>query len=313
MLTIVTPSGVDLQVWKMIAERDDPFSFDALADAVWQAYPNSSYAPYMIRSAAGDTAKQVEYFAAALAKNPRGAFGDSYRVSMARGYYSMGEGALPTDVPRAFEYSEAARRLLEEVIRRNVEPQLVQTAKEELAKWGASLDELNDYAARMKNPDRPYCERLVVFHVSDSINRIVTNDLSMPKPARDKLGDVLQHTEKFATEIAKTPPSMSSALASLKVAIMSLDAALDDKLIDPALHLRWAGTLVGAAKVAAQKAIDAAARDAHVDVAKLASARAKFQEAQAMIDDKDLKGAANRFKDALNDAQEASKARPDPC
>jgi hypothetical protein len=312
VLTILTPTGADLEVWKLIEARDDPFWVDALADAVWQAYPNSFYAAYTFRKAPGDTAKQIEYVAAALAKNPRGAYGDWYRISIASEYYSLAEGTVRDDLPRAFEHSEAARRLLDEVIQRNVDPAAVQKAKDEIEKWSLSYEELKDYSERLRGAARGFCERLLALHERDSITRYM-KDRDTAKSTSDALADVLVHIEKFATEVAKTPPSLSSALASLKVAIMTLESARDHQLIDDEHYEGWASTLVDAAEVAAEKAIDDDATDSHLNAAKLASARAKLQEARVMADDKDFKGAVNRFKDALNDAQEASKARPDPC
>lgn len=311
-LTIVTPTGVDFEVFKMIAAAKDWGWPDSLANAIWQAYPDSTYAAYVVRVAPGDSLKQIQFYAEALAKNPRGTYGDWYRVSVARRYYGLSERALPDDLPRAFQYSEKARLLLEEVIQRNVEPAVVQEARQVLEQFGLSYDELKNYAERLRDATRPYCERLAVTRAHHTIDAVV-NAPATSAEARKKLQEVLRHLDKFANEIEKTPPSMDSALAALKGAIMDLQDAVDAKLIDADTGTRWMAYVLGACAAAARKAIDAAAKDAGANAAKLAAARAKFEEARLVALDGDAKGASSRFKDALNLAYEASKARAEVC
>jgi hypothetical protein len=150
-LTIEMPKGADAEVWGLIKADGSWMWPDHLADKIWQLYPNSDYAAYAVRvDASRDPARQIQYYASALAKKPRGAFPDYYRLSIAQHHLDLMELAVDTDIPGAFRESEAARGLLEEILDDDTDSAAKVEAREVL-KRVKTMQQIVEYNARIRH------------------------------------------------------------------------------------------------------------------------------------------------------------------
>lgn len=122
-LTIETPKGVDAEVWHLGKQLAPRFWLADLGDTIWERYSDSEYAAYTFRkNPSRDEQSEIANATAALKKNPRGAFGDYYRQIIAAAHLSLMGQAAENDVPLALKHSQAAREMLEAIVRRHDSP-----------------------------------------------------------------------------------------------------------------------------------------------------------------------------------------------
>jgi hypothetical protein len=310
-LTIQTPTGVDAEVWSLIRDTGHEHWLSALADEVWDLYPDSEYAAYMVRSSGSDPQQRIDHFGASLRKNPRGTFGDQYRMSMVTAHVELMEGFVRTDVQRAFEESEAARKLLEEILARDTSPGFKKGARERLERDVMSLAELIEYHKPFAGVASPACERAQVAAARNSLFSTITGGSS--DRARKAVTDIVGHLERYAGEASKTPPDMFAALGDLEQAVANLETAVKNQLVSAEDGTRFLKALSAAAELSATKAIEAADKSPGAKRSDIALARTKFEEGRAASQGADFKKAVARFKEALHKAQGASSARGTFC
>jgi len=87
--------------------------------------------------------RRIRLFSASLSKSPRGAFPEYYRLSLARAHVArIGRLLDAGDVKGAFDASEAARQMLDQVLGADTEPLLKRQALEFKRRNIATLDEI---------------------------------------------------------------------------------------------------------------------------------------------------------------------------
>jgi hypothetical protein len=132
LLTILTPAGVDAEVWRLAKEADSWNWQDRIAEKVWGKFPSSEYAAYLVPPNGGDDIHQIELLTRCIERRPRGAYGASFRLDLARAHIRrvteilLGDG----DVAAAFKASEAARVLLDDILQSDTEPTIKGLARE---------------------------------------------------------------------------------------------------------------------------------------------------------------------------------------
>jgi len=305
-LTIQTPNGVDAEVWKLIRDTGHYHWLSALANQVWDLYPDSEYTAYMVRSFGSDR-EMIDSFGASLRKNPRGTFGDDYRTAMVAAHVARMLEFVETDVQRAFEESEAARKLLEEILARDTSPGFKKGARERLEVDVMTLAELTDYHRRINGIRSPGCERAQVASARNSLFDTITGGSS--DKARKAITDIAGHLERYAGEASKTPPDMVAALGDLEQAVANLETAVKNQLVSAEDGTRLLKALSAAAELSATKAIEVADKSPGAKRSDIELARRKFEEGRAASQGGDFKKAVARFKEALHKAQGASSAR----
>jgi hypothetical protein len=133
------------------------------------------------------------------------------------------------------------------------------------------------------------------------------------KQAKDALEDALKELDKYLHEMAKTPPHRKTALAALAGAAEDLEAARSEGLIPGSTVQRWLDALVSSAASSARRAIEIARADPAHKADKLADAQRLFDEARALEQRNEIATAIARFRDALSEAEAATKLSPPAC
>ncbi|MDP9192847.1 MAG: hypothetical protein M3P06_14190 [Acidobacteriota bacterium] len=309
-LTIQNPTGVDAEVWKLIRDTGHYHWLSALANQVWDLYPDSEYTAYMVRKFGSDQ-EMIDSFGASLRKNPRGTFGDDYRMAMVAAHVARMLEFVDTDVQRAFVESEESRKLLEEILARDTSPGFKKGARERLEVDVMTMAELTDYHRRINGIRSPACERAQVASARNSLFATITGGSS--DKARKAITDIVGHLEKYIGEASKTPPDMVAALGDLEQAVANLEAAVRNQLVSAEDGTRFLKALSAAAELSATKAIEAADKSAGAKRSDIELARRKCEEGRTASQGGDFKKAMARFREALHKAQGASSARGSFC
>jgi hypothetical protein len=144
LLTILVPTGVDAEVWRLAKTADSWNWQDRIAEKVWEVYPSSEYAGYLVPPNGGyDMDLRIKLLARCIERNPRGAYSDLFRLDLARTYLQRINRILKTgDVTSAFRSSENARVLLDRVLQSDTEPTIKREAKELRTTRIATLESL---------------------------------------------------------------------------------------------------------------------------------------------------------------------------
>lgn len=315
VLTITTPSGTDAEAWTLIRDTNLCMGWDEHAQTLWSQYPDSVYTSMAVRpSAARDRVAEMASLQATLAKNPPVGFADSLKLSIANRHVMFMERAITAgDVQAAFEHTEAARVLLEELVGKETEFSIKTAAEQSLRVDILTLAELQDYEARNRRvaPPRQACETEYVALIRRDISDLATNPASGTR-VRAKLEKVLAHLDAYAAEVAKTPPAMSTALQELRGAVGELDNA-SRSLITVDMATRWLTDLMKLAELSTKKAVTVAAADPAVRAKTLAQAQQSLTEAQAAVTEEDFPKAMRLYKAALDKAESAAKSRGPFC
>ena len=159
---------------------------------------------------------------------------------------------------------------------------------------------------------RVVCEFELVAVVRDEIAAAIAAS-GTSKKAKDALEDALKELDKYLHEMAKTPPHRKTALAALADAAEDLEAARSEGLIPESTVQRWLDALVSSAASSARRAIEVARADPAHKPDKLAQAQRLFDEARALEQRSEIAKAIARFREALSEAEAATKLLPPAC
>ena len=140
-------------------------------------------------------------------------------------------------------------------------------------------------------------------NVIDNLQDII--DVDPDIPSADKLGDGVAKLDTVLEELNKDPPDNQAAVGNIEGAIGDIQAAVDSGDLDTATGNDLMDQLAGIAEQLASDAIDAAIADPESDSDKISEAEASLGEGDDLRDSKDYKDAANKYKDALAQAEGA--------
>ena len=315
LLTINAPSGTDAEVWTLIGGGNVCLGWDRHAATLWSQFPDSIYTSMTVRpSPRRDRAAELASLEATLAKNPPTGFADALKQSIAHRHISLMERAIINgDVHSAFEHSEMAREMFEDLASKDTEAEIKAAAQRSLRIDVMTLPELQDYEARVRlvAPPRPRCETAQISAVRAEVTQLAANPGTNAK-ARAKLEAVVKHLDAYAAEVAKTPPAMSRALHELRGAVTEIDNA-SRSLIGADEGRRWMSGIVNAAAMSAQKAVEVAAADFAARANMLTQAQQNLAEAQSAANQLDFRNAARLYKAALDKAEMATTMRGTFC
>jgi hypothetical protein len=203
-LTVIAPRGVDAGAWRL-ARRRGPFWGMAPFPELWQRYPGSAYAAYGVPVALDERKNHraiIELFGAALGRNPRGLFGDIYRLRIAEARRARGVClARRNDVAASRAEKQAARELLVAIPRQSLVASL---ASSELDTARRMPEKLSDF-----------------FEYSLSRARWVRSELAAGQDdgARSR---TIRALDDFIAALDAVPPDEEHALSLLNAAIAEL-------------------------------------------------------------------------------------------
>lgn len=151
VLTIVTPTGVDAEVWTLAKAADNWDWHSMISDEVWEKYPDSEYAAYIVprEKNRGDVNERARLVDPLLERNPRGSFPDWWRLLDAQGHHKKMLRLMRTDPEAAFRESEVMRLHLEAILARDTDPGVKQAAEEIILRDVLTLAELQDLKRRI--------------------------------------------------------------------------------------------------------------------------------------------------------------------
>ena len=315
-LTIAQPTGVDAEAFAIIGEDTGCLGWsDEKSELLWSRYPDSVYTSLSVRPTPRyDDLAEVASMQATLARNPPAGFADAIKQSIANRYIMFMEDAVTDgDVQKAFEHSEAARVIFEELATKDTDAYIKAAAQQSLRIDVMTLEELKDYEARNRSfaPPRPKCEAEQVAAVRTEVAQAASGS-GISAKARTKLEVVLRSLDAYAAELAKRPPSMSRALHELRGAVTEIEN-LSRVDVNADQSRLWQSGLANAAAMSAKKAVDTAVADAAVRTKTLEQAKDHLAEAEAAKQDADYRTAIRLYKAALDKAENASKARGSFC
>jgi hypothetical protein len=314
VLTITTPTGEDAGAWKLIA--GDPTNRGVFADQLWDLYPNSVYTAITPRVVAQDKTDWKAYLDAyteVLGKNPPTGFADAFKRGMVEAHRQlMRDAAHQFDVQKAFQHTEAARALLQELVTKETEARLKLEAAKVLEENIMTLAEIEDLIEQLRflKPG-PACERADVKHVRSALVELMRR--AEDKQAETTLGEAIADLDKYEAGAAKTPPDMHAALAWLDQAASRIETALKHEWIPSTDGTNALKALARAAELSATKAIDASTKEPKVKQSDLDLAKRKSEEGRAAVEAGDFKKAISRFREAVHKAEGASSARGSFC
>jgi len=315
VLTITAPSGVDAEAWALIGGGNVCLGWDMHKAALWNEHPDSVYTSMTVRPHDRlDVAAALASLQATLAKNPPEGFADGLRLSIANRHIMLMESAITDgDVQLAFEHTEAARALFEELAMKDTVAEIKAAAQQSIRTDILTRAELDDYESRnrLAAPPRPRCETDQISAVRAEVAQSAANPGKSAK-ARAKLEAVVKHLDAYAAEVRKSSPAMSQALHELRGAVTEIDNA-SRSLIGADEGMRWMSGIVNAAAMSAQKAVEVAAADSAARANMLTQAQQNFAEAQSAANQLDFRNAARLYKAALDKAEMATTTRGTFC
>jgi len=316
ILTMTTPTGVDAQAWTVIREMNLCMGWDSHAATLWSEYPDSIYTAMTVRpSPRRDREAEMASLQATLAKNPPAGFADALKLNIANRHIMFMERAMlrEGDVQTAFEHSEAARLIFEELASKETALLIKMGAGEGLRVGVMTLAELQDYDRRLRALEPPAipCEGTQVAVVRSEIASVVGNPATS-KQARSRLEMVLKNLDQYAAHLAKTPSAMSNSLHELRSAVGEIQHT-KGSVVPTEEGTRWLDALTAAAALSARKAVDAATADSGARTNMLAQAQQNLKEASTATDQRDFQAAVRLYKAALDKAEAASKLRVPFC
>lgn len=314
-LTVLTPTGVDAEVWHLPHADDRCTWWSKLAAQLWNLYPTSTYTPLTVRpSPRDDRGALIDGLKATLTANPPRGFADHYREALGRLYLEvMREAMFRGDAPTAIQNADLAREVLTPLAQGDTEWSVRSRAQKLLTASVRTSEEINRFVENLHATDpQPPCEKSRVSGVRDAIRQAITA-LPANSNAKKKLETAAHSLDAYAAAASSTPRDMAAALRELEQAVGTLQTVVRSGDISATTGNNWMKELLRAAEESAQKAIAAAANDVAAKSKTLAQAKQLLAEAQNLVSTGDYHRAAGKFKDALAKAEASSAKRGDYC
>lgn len=133
-LTVSAPEGDDAAVFAMMKSLRDPRVWSAeLAERIWSEFPNSRYAPYAVPSNLSDRTREAALLEAAIAKAPNALVADWHRLYLAELRDDIRSPKNDDELRQTLEMAEYIRNLLDDLVKRGRDPQLLAMAKKALS------------------------------------------------------------------------------------------------------------------------------------------------------------------------------------
>jgi len=133
VLTVLTPKGDDAAVFTRIKSLSHPQEWSAdLSEMIWSHFPNSHYAPYAVPNTS-DRTRYAALLEAAIAKAPESLVADWHRLALAELRDDLPVLRNDDDLREAIQVTAYVRPLLEGLVERGRDPQLLEMAKKALS------------------------------------------------------------------------------------------------------------------------------------------------------------------------------------